>query len=600
MLKKVLPAFGAVFGPLGIGFSLWIASQNYPNKLGRYAPAAHYAGLLFMIVSPLMLLMVLTSHFRRWIKGKNTKIDCLTNENRALKERLNWQDHEGASAAVARCRALWERSLGSTSSEKYEDDPVYLQLYLDQKLSNIVVQPIMQRLAHIKQLSFAYLTFRSATHTRLAHSLGACRNAGLVMRRIFQEGRLYSRTGTQSLGLTEEEKTRYLRLAVVTALVHDIGHGPLSHALEIHLRLGDEGRSHVRPDKKLSIKYVDKYLRQVISEAGVDPDDVIALIGKDTDRFRTPWMHFIGDLIDSPLDVDRMDYLVRDSHMTGLSIGALNMQALIERVVAFKEVENDETVKIELAFDASAVPYVEQFLYARDSMYINCYERAEKVVAERMLGRAFDDFRKTADLAGQKMEIDSEELALLTDQQIIELMLAYSGPETVTHRLIEQLMRGGTFEELCHDTILIAIPEPGKLEEENMLEKLPSEVRRWAEAALSEDYDGAYLDIPTDWARTLSRRSGCVDESQIIVTVPPWSIVDNWQKEGEIRILRQNGAGGYTVDHVADISKVLRDFTRTLARARLTLRVFVDPNLTNQHKERLRIEVQNLLGINAG
>lgn len=594
MLKKLLPAFGAVFGPLGVGFSLWIGSQNFPNLLGRYVSAVHSAGVAFMLLSPLMLVVVLTAHIGRWIKGNKTELNRLTNENRALKEQMNWQDHKGAVSAVAQCRDVWQKKHGSsTKTDSYEDDPVYLQLYLDPGLSNIVAQPIMQRLGHIKQLSFAYLTFRSATHTRLAHSLGACRNAGLVMRKIFQEGRLYTRNGFQPLDLTEEDKNRYLRLAMVTALVHDVGHGPLSHALEIHLRLGDEGRSRVRPDKLLSIEYIDKYLRAPISEAGVNPDDVKALIGKDTDHFDTPWMHFIGDLIDSPLDVDRMDYLVRDSHMTGLSIGALNMQALIERVVAFKEVENDGTVKIELAFDKSAVPYVEQFLYARDVMYINCYEKAKKVVAERMLGRAFDDFRKTAD---DKMEFDPADLALLTDQQIIELMLAYSGPTTLTHRLIEQLMKGTTFEELCNDVIPIKIPAPDELDGGDMLQKLPTEVRCWAEAAMSDDYERAYLEIPTSWARALSRQIGC-DESQIIVTVPSWSIVDHWQKEGEVRILLPNGSGGHIVDHVSNISRVLADFTRTLALARLMLRVFVDPQLTSQQKARLRIEAQNLLGI---
>ncbi len=420
MLRKVL----TVFGPFGVGFALWLSSQNSPKVFGGHERFAHYAGYVLMLFAILALAKFLSSWVRAWAKAKNTQLTRLTSENARLREQLNWRDLEKASSAVSRCRDLWQGKTTTTKSTNYEDDPVYLQLFLDQQLSNIVAQPIVQRLNHIKQLSFAYLTFRSATHTRLAHSLGACRNAELVMRKIFQEGRIYTRTGVQTIDLTEQEKTRYLRLAMVAALVHDLGHGPLSHALEIHLKFGEEGKSRVRPDKPLSAKYIDKYLRVAISEAGVDPDKVIALINKDIDRF-TPWMHFIGDLIDSPLDVDRMDYLARDSHMTGLSIGALNMQALIERVVPFKEVEKDQdhTVKIELAFDRSAVPYIEQFLYARDVMYLNCYERPKKVIAERMLGRAFDEFRKGS---GDTTRFEAEDLALLTDQQVIELMLAHS------------------------------------------------------------------------------------------------------------------------------------------------------------------------------
>lgn len=576
MLRKVL----TVFGPFGVGLALWLSSQNSPKVFGGHERPARYLGYFFMFFAILALAKFLSP----WVKAKRTQITRITSENARLKEQLNWRDLENASTAVNRCRDLWQGTVTNTKSTNYEDDPVYLQLFADQQLSNIVAQPIVQRLNHIKQLSFAYLTFRSATHTRLAHSLGACRNAELVMRKIFQEGRLYTRTGVQTIDLNEQEKTRYLRLAMVAALVHDLGHGPLSHALEIHLKFGEEGKSRVRPDKPLSAKYIDKYLRMAISEAGVNPDEVIALINKDIEHF-TPWMHFIGDLIDSPLDVDRMDYLARDSHMTGLSIGALNMQALIERVLPFKEVEEDQTIKIELAFEESAVSYIEQFLYARDVMYLNCYERPKKVIAERMLGRAFDEFRKGAD---DTTRFEAEDLALLTDQQIIELMLAHSGPSTLTYRMIERLMKGVTFEEIYSAPIPIKITGPGP----DTLDKLPTEIRRWAEAALKEDYAGAYLQIPTEWAKMLSRRSG-VDESQIIVTVPPWSIVDNWLKEGQIRILLEN-SGGFSVDHVDKISNVLKDFTPALARARLTLRVFVDPDLTIRQKEKLLIEAKDI------
>ncbi len=581
MLKKVL----SVPGLFGVGFALWLSSQKSPEVLGRYALAVRYLGYAFMLFA----LGALVWFFFSWVKASKIRITRLTDDNHNLREQLNWKDPENASAAVNRCRSLWEGKCQHSIAVNYEDDPVYLQLLLDQNLSKIVAQPIVQRLNHIKQLSFAYLTFRSATHTRLAHSLGACRNAELVMRKVFQQGRLYSRSGEEKMELTERDKAHYLRLAMVAALVHDLGHGPLSHALEIHLGIGEEGKARVRPDKLLSIKYIDKYLRPVISEAGVDPDEVLALIRKDVDSF-SPWMHFIGDLIDSPLDVDRMDYLARDSHMTGLSIGALNMQALIERVVPFKEVENDQTVKIELAFDSSAVPYIEQFLYARDVMYLNCYEHPKKVVAERMLGRAFDEFRK---VLGEAARVEPEDLALLSDQQIVELMLAHSGPSTLAFRMIEHLMRGVTFEKLDEVLIQVELPGQGKLEG-NALEKLPTEIRHWAEAAMAEDYGGAYLEIPAEWAKTLSRRSGCVDESQIIVTVPSWSILDNWSKEGEIRILLPELEGGYKVDHVYRISRVLKHFIPALARARLTLRIFVDPALSTPQKDRLLMEARNL------
>jgi HD superfamily phosphohydrolase len=590
VVRKILP-FCGVFG---VGLALWTAAQRNPEYFGEYSKAVQCIGYFLMLIAPVGPFLFLIF----WIKAKIEQVKRLETANNRLTEQLSWKDTDKARNAVNRCRDLWQgKDDRESPSNTYEDDPVYLQVLLDRPLAKIVSQPIVQRLNHIKQLSFAYLTFRSATHTRLAHSLGACRNAELVMRKIFQDGKLYSRQGEETIKLNDQEKTRYLRLAMIAALVHDLGHGPLSHALEIHLELrdedktgpGGEGKSRVRPDKLLSRKYVHTYLRSVIEEAGVDPDDVIALIKKDIDRFRSrPWMHFISDLIDSPLDVDRMDYLARDSHMTGLSIGALNMQALIERIVPFKEVEPDGT-KIELAFDLSAVPYIEQFLYARDVMYLNCYEHPKKIVAERMLGRAFEEFRKGSSDA---TTFKSEDLALLTDQQIIELMLAYSGPTTLTFRIIESLMKGVTFEIL--DELPIPVGLTSNKLVEGALDSLPTQIRRWAEAALVEDYKAAYLEIPSDWAKLLSRHTECgIEESQIIVTVPSWSIVDNWQKESEIRILEPDGSG-YKVDHVHRISKVLKDFTPILATARLTLRVFVDPDLSKHQKDQLKTEVRNL------
>lgn len=582
MLRKLLSSFA----PLSLGFALWAASQKSPDIFRKHEKIAQYLGLASICFGLTLFLRLLIA----WIKAKNKKIISLQQANSTLREQLGWRDLENASRAIDRCRELWEgNNDGQTESANYQDDPVYLQARLDKGLSKIVAQPIVQRLNHIKQLSFAYLSFRSATHTRLAHSLGACRNAELVMRKIFQEGSLYTRTGEEKIGLTEEDKTHYLKLARVAALVHDLGHGPFSHALEIHLRYGEEGKSQIRPDKPLSSKYVDRYLRQAISEADVDPDEVLALINKNIGRF-TPWMHFIGDLIDSPLDVDRMDYLARDAHMTGLSIGALNMQALIERIVPFKEVEEDQTIKIELAFDRSAVPYIEQFLYARDVMYLNCYERAQKVVAERMLGRAFDEFRKGS---GGTPAFEPERLALLTDQQIVEIMLAHSGPSTITSHLIKRLMKGVTFEMLEEVPIQVQLAGAQGLQE-NALDKLPTEIRRWAEAALQEDYAGAYLDIPADWAKALARRTGGTEESQIIVTVPSWSVVDHWQREGEIRILQKNVDGTNNVDYVYRISKVLNDFIRALAGARLILRLFVDPDLSTKQKEGVLKEFRSM------
>lgn len=489
-------------------------------------------------------------------------------------ERLRWQDAKRARLIVEQAASLWGGGDDrEPESEDREDDPVYQQLTLAPKLAKIRNQPIVRRLDHVRQLSFAYLTYRSATHTRLAHSLGACRNAELAMTKVFREDRLYTRNGPDGIRLSDERKAYYTRLAKVAAMLHDLGHGPLSHALDIHIGIRS-GMNTIKPDREFSKRYIDKYLRRVIEQAEVRPDDVVRLMEKDKQDL-DDWMTFIGDLIDSPLDVDRMDYLARDAHMTGLSIGALNMQALIERIVPFREVEKHGKTKVELTFDESAVPYVEQFLYARDVMYILCYEHPEKIVAEQMLGRAFDELVSSG---SPQERIDIQELALLTDPQILELILASCGPRTLAYEMAELLMRGVTYDPLVSLPLDLTLAS----------EKRPLEVRRWIKAVSKDQYEKAYLAIPGDWAKELVESAQFDDHASVIVTVPSWSIVNNWMKEGEIRILIREADGTYIPKYVHELSSVLKEFTTTLMRERLKIRVFVHPRLSRERRKALR------------
>jgi HD superfamily phosphohydrolase len=280
-----------------------------------------------------------------------------------------------------------------------------------------------------------------------------------------------------------------------------------------------------------------------------------------------------------------MDYLVRDAHMTGLSIGGLNIQALIERAVPFEEVE-EEGKKIELAFDSSALPYIEQFLYARDVMYLNCYEHPRKVCAESMLGRAFQDLMlASSGSAG----VTAEDLAFLTDQEFMQLVLECSGPSTTSFRMAEMLMRGVTFELVKEFPIEINLRDPNN-PDPAAFEKLPPQIKVWADAAMDEDYASAYVITPDRWAMDIARRSG-LDHSQILVTVPSLSIVDKWAKEGEIRLLKKSPDGKYSVSYVKDLPNTIwKSFVGALAGARLKVRVFAHPSLSEEQRQRVREE----------
>src|SRR6266511_1399480 len=97
-------------------------------------------------------------------------------------------------------RAIWTQNYTiSPARTVYIDDPIYRQVLIEDEIAPIFHHPIVQRLAHIKQLSFSYLTFPAATHSRLSHCLGACKNAEHSLTRIFQKGILYTADGIKRI-----------------------------------------------------------------------------------------------------------------------------------------------------------------------------------------------------------------------------------------------------------------------------------------------------------------------------------------------------------------------------------------------------------------
>src|SRR6185369_16481453 len=231
-------------------------------------------------------------------------------------------------------RELWIEGYDSSVTKEtiYVDDPIYRQVLIEEQISPIFRHPLVQRLGHIKQLSFSQLTFPAATHTRLSHCLGAAKNAEKAASRILDKGILYSENGIKRIELSEEEQRQVILKAKVAGLLHDLGHGPYGHGLDQYVKAITKKGS---PDKIFAINYIQKYLSQTISNCGIDVDDIVKVLsteGSDLEGYDT----LINNLIDSPIDIDRMDYLVRDAHMTGLSIGAINIDALIERMIPFE------------------------------------------------------------------------------------------------------------------------------------------------------------------------------------------------------------------------------------------------------------------------
>ncbi len=303
---------------------------------------------------------------------------------------------------------VWLTPSNKTHDKLFFDDPVWGHTQIDEELAEVFSHPLIQRLNHIKQLSFAYLRFPNATHSRLAHTLGTCRNIETSLTTMFRNNLLYKTTGREDISLDPIARRKLILSAKAAALLHDVGHAPFGHTLDKLIGYSDPLHPLLSPDKHYSRKYFNEYFRANLP-LSIDAENLAGLLAPDQLGL-SGWDTLVADLLDSALDADRMDFLVRDAHMTGLLMGVTSTEALIERMCPFQE-----EGQVFLTFEKSCLPYVEDFLIAREKMYALCYEYPPKLAAERIFTRLVENLRR-----GHNLGLDT--VVLLTDEQILALL----------------------------------------------------------------------------------------------------------------------------------------------------------------------------------
>ena len=249
------------------------------------------------------------------------------------------------------------------NKRKIINDPVFGFLSIPNELVYDVLQhPYVQRLNRIRQLGLSYLVYPGAMHSRFGHSIGAMH----LMQEAIQSLRL------KGVEITEEESTA----AQIAILLHDIGHGPFSHVLE-HTIV--DGVTH----EDISLLMMERINLDLHGQL----DTAIAIFKNEYEK------HFLHQLISSQLDVDRMDYLCRDSFFTGVQEG----RVASERLLKMLDVRNDK-----LVVQVKGIYSVEKFLVARRLMYWQVYLHKTSVAAEqhliKILSRSKELARKGTDL----------------------------------------------------------------------------------------------------------------------------------------------------------------------------------------------------------
>ena len=232
------------------------------------------------------------------------------------------------------------------NKKKIINDPVYGFITIPSELIfDLIQHPYVQRMRYIKQLGMTHLVYPGALHTRFHHAIGAMHLMGMALETLKSKGHAIS---------YEEEEA-----ALIAILLHDIGHGPFSHALE-HTIV--EGVSHECITSLL--------IHNLNQEFDGRLKTALEIFNKNYHK------KFLNQLVSGQLDIDRMDYLNRDSFFTGVSEGVIGFDRIIKML---------DIVDEDLVIEEKGIYSIEKFLIARRLMYWQVYLHKTVIAAEQLL-----------------------------------------------------------------------------------------------------------------------------------------------------------------------------------------------------------------------
>jgi len=313
---------------------------------------------------------------------------------------------------------------------KFIRDSLHGNLQLNEFEVKLIDTPQIQRLRRIKQLGFTYLVYPGANHTRFEHSIGSMYIASKL---------------AYSLNLSNEQR----EMLRVCAILHDAGHGPFSHVSEAVLE-----KSHEELTSKLIL---ESELSDILSEK-FDPREIINLISGEG---------ALGQIISGDLDVDRMDYLLRDSYYTGVAYGVIDVERLIQNM----KLEDNLILK------AKGVQAAESMLLARYFMYPSVYQHHTTRIINSM-------FRRCLNQLFVKEYIIPEKIYKYDDTDIISTARYQKG-------FIADMMHRLDNRKLFKTVYSLKLDE---LENPNAVFKIEPEKIKSFELEISEE-----LDIPKEY-----------------------------------------------------------------------------------------------------
>lgn len=306
-------------------------------------------------------------------------------------------------------------------------DPIhgFIPVY-DEELK-IIQDPIFQRLRRIKQLSFAYFVYHGAEHSRFGHVLGTMHLVDKALRKIRMNG--------EKLNLSVNIDDEDIRLARFAALLHDVGHKPFSHALDKGIPESHEDYAEL---------FVLKRFYNIIEESKIDPQQVANLIQGNTD----PEKPFLTNLISGQFDVDKFDYLLRDSHYAGVKYGLFDLDRLLDSLF----VKDGSLVILDDGFFAA-----EQLITARYHMFSQVYLHKTKRAFEGMIIKVAENL-----ISENKIKYPS--VNDLNDPEVIDEFVKYDDAwlleqiktveKDTLQKIAKDIEKREPYKEVCNSEII--------------------------------------------------------------------------------------------------------------------------------------------------
>jgi len=236
-------------------------------------------------------------------------------------------------------------------------DPVHGYIELDDFAQELLATPQMQRLRRVRQLGYSNLVYPGANHTRFEHSLGTMHLASML---------------TKNLDSIEGDKKTEIKAA---SLLHDIGHGPFSHVTE---NIIDNYTRRRHEDIKEVLGKGE--IGEILKKYGVSPGNIAKHVKGETS---------LGQIISSEIDVDKMDYLVRDAHYTGVAFGVVDYNRLINKMDFYED---------RLVVERGGLKAAESLLVSRFWMNTSVYYHHVTRISESMCSKAVEYMIENQDL----------------------------------------------------------------------------------------------------------------------------------------------------------------------------------------------------------